>query len=210
MKNIVIVGSGGFAKEVAFLIEDINRKEKEWIFLGFIDEKVGENNGKYKILNDDKWLENIDENIHVVFGIGNPELVRKLVNKFKDNPKIEFPNLIHPNVIGDWERISIREGNIICAGNILTTDIKIGSFNIFNLDCTVGHDTIIDNFNVINPSVNVSGGVRLKEEILLGTGAQILQYKSVTDKVIVGAGAVVTKDITQSGVYVGSPAKKIK
>ena len=210
MKKIVIVGSGGFAKEVAFLIEEINNKSNNWNFLGYIDENIGTYNGKYKIFESDKWLEKVNEEINVVFGIGNPGLVRSLSTKFAQNDKLKFPTLIHPNVIGDWERISMGNGNIICAGNIFTTDIKIGTFNIINLDCTIGHDTIIGDYNVINPSVNLSGGVILSNEILIGTGAQILQYKKITDNTIIGAGAVVTKNIIESGVYVGSPATKIK
>ena len=69
-------------------------------------------------------------------------------------------------MVGDWEQIKIGEGNIICAGNIFTTDIEIGSFNVFNLDCTVGHDTVIGSYNIINPSVNISGGVKITKEIL--------------------------------------------
>lgn len=210
MKKIVIVGSGGFAKEVAFLIDEINKEENEWDFLGFIDENIGEFNGKYKVFNNDDWLKNTENKIYVVFGIGDPALLKKLATNFNRNKNLTFPNLIHPNVVGDWSQISFGEGNIICAGNNFTTDIKIGSFNVFNLDCTVGHDVLIDSFNVINPSVNISGGVSLGKEILIGTGVQILQYKNITDCVIIGAGAVVTKDIVESGVYVGSPAKRIK
>jgi len=210
MKNIVIIGSGGFAKEVAFLIEDINKQKAKWNFLGYIDEKVGGSNGKYKVFNNDDWLISIQEEISVVFGLGNPSLVARLVQKFRLNKKIKYPSLIHPNVIGDWDRIKIGEGNIICAGNIFTTDIQIGSFNVFNLDCTIGHDAVIGNYNVINPSVNISGGVDICNEVLLGTGSQVLQYKKITNKVIIGAGAVVTKNIEDMGVYVGSPAKKIK
>jgi len=210
MKKIVIVGSGGFAKEVAFLIDDINKTRMEWEILGYIDEEIGESNGKYKVFNNDDWLESTDTEIYVVFGLGDPVLVKKLVLRFMNNKNLKYPTLIHPNVVGDWERIKTGKGNIICAGNIFTTDISMGSFNIFNLDCTIGHDVIIGNYNIINPSVNISGGANLANEILLGTGSQILQYKIISDKIILGAGAVVTKDLTESGIYVGSPAKKIR
>ena len=210
MRNIVIIGSGGFAKEVAFLIDDINKKQEQWNILGFIDEKVGEYNGKYKIFRDDGWLENTTDKISVAFGIGNVNLIDKLTNKFQLNKNLDFPNLIHPKAIGDWERIKFGKGNIICAGNIFTTDIKIGSFNIFNLDCTIGHDTIIGDCNIFNPSINISGGVNIDNKGMIGTGSQILQYLNICSNTIIGAGSVVTKNITESGVYVGSPARKIK
>lgn len=207
LKNIVIVGSGGFAKEVAFLIDEINRNKKTWKLLGYIDETPGEYNGKYSTYKNDNWLETTEEKIHVVFGLGNPDLISTLYNKFKNNKNLHFPSLIHPNAVGDWERIKIGQGNIICASNTFTTDIKIGSFNVFNLDCTVGHDSIIGNFNVINPSVNISGGVTIKNNIMLGTNSTILQYLSIESNSILGGGAVLTKNIKTAGTYIGNPAK---
>lgn len=206
-KKIVIVGSGGFAKEVALLIDDINRNEHQWSFLGYIDEKIGEYNGKYPIIGNDDWLLNIKQEIYVVFGIGNPMVTKKLVSKFSINNNIVYPNLIHPNAIGDWDRIELGKGNIICASNTFTTDIKIGNFNIFNLDCTLGHDSIIGDCNIFNPSVNISGGFTLGSYCLIGTAVTILQYITIKDNIIVGAAALVTKELVSAGTYVGCPAK---
>jgi len=210
MKDIVIIGSGGFAKEVAFLIDEINKVKQTWNVLGFVDKKTGEYNGKYKIFQNDTWLESTKEKIDVVFGIGDVHLIKKLSEQFQLNPNLTFPNLIHPNVIGNWERIKLGKGNVICAGNVFTTDIKAGSFNIFNLSCTIGHDTVIESYNIFNPSVNISGGVCIRERNMFGTGSQILQYLNITSNTIIGAGAVVTKSITESGIYAGIPARKIK
>jgi len=210
MKNIVIIGSGGFAKEVAFLIDDINKENEQWNLLGFIDSNIGEYNGNYQIYQNDEWLLNIEKEINIVFGIGLPILIEKLYNKFSINKNINFPNLIHPNVIGDWKNIELGQGNIICASNTFTTDIKIGNCNLINLDCTIGHDTIIGNYNVINPSVNISGGVELGNKNLIGTATTILQYKKITSNITIGGSSLVTKNIEEEGVYIGSPVKKLR
>lgn len=68
---------------------------------------------------------NCNERIIVVFGVGDPALIRKLHAKFKQNSNLIFPNIIHPNAIGDWSRIDIGEGNIITSTVNLTTDIKM-------------------------------------------------------------------------------------
>ena len=65
MKDIVIVGAGGLAKEIAFLIEEINKKIVNWNFLGYIDSTKGNFNGKYKIIEDDNWLLNYNKEILV-------------------------------------------------------------------------------------------------------------------------------------------------
>jgi len=212
MKKIVVIGSGGFAKEVAFLIDEINRERAKWDFLGYIDKNVeiGTNKGKYQIFQHDDWLDKVDEEIYVVISIGDPSIIKRISQTLQKNKNIKFPNLVHPNVIGDWERIDMGYGNIICAGTIFTTEIKIGNFNIINLDCTIGHDTVIGDYNVINPSANISGDITFGSENLVGTGAQIIDDKKITSNVIIGAGSVVVKNIDESGVYVGIPAKKIK
>ncbi len=209
MKKIVIIGSSGFAKEVAFLIEEINKVNQEWQLLGFIDSEPQNLHGSYQVINDDAGLATTNSPLHVAIGIGDPVLINKLYNRFKTNKHLIFPNLIHPSVIGDWDNIKIGEGNILTAGVTMTTDISIGNCNIFNLNCTVGHDCTIGNYNVFNPTVNLSGGLIIENSILIGTGAQVLQYKKICSNTILGAGAVLTKDILESGVFVGSPAKRL-
>jgi sugar O-acyltransferase (sialic acid O-acetyltransferase NeuD family) len=211
-RDIVIVGNGGFAKEVAFLIEDINRQKETWNLLGYISESagdIGDSHGKYIIYNSDDWLEETSEEINVVFGIGAPKIVNAVSSKLMKNKNLTFPNIFHPTTIRDVDRVKFGAGNIVCAGVIFTTDIVVGSFNVFNLSCTVGHDVKIGDCNVFNPTVNISGGVHVKNNVLIGTGAQILQNLSICDESIVGAGAVVVKNIKETGIYAGIPARKL-
>ena len=131
---------------------------------------------------------------------------KTIIDKFTDT-NVKFATLIDPSVILS-NRVEIGEGSIICAGTILTVDISIGKHVIINLDCTLGHDDIINDFVTIYPSVNVSGNVEIGECSELGTGAQIIQGKRIVSNTIIGAGAVVVKDIIESNVYVGVPATK--
>lgn len=211
MKDIVIVGSSGFAKETLFLIKEINNlKKKEWNFLGFINENVGDKFAGFNVIMNDEQLISYEKKLHVLIAIASPALLYKLAKKFQGNKNLLFPNIIHPSCIGDWENINIGIGNIFTAGNILTTDICIKNFNIFNLNGTVGHDSIIGSFNIFNPTTNISGNVNIKDRVFIGTGAQILQGLSLCDDVTVGASALVTKNIENPGIYIGSPAKLLR
>lgn len=211
MKDIVVIGSSGLAREIGFLINDINKKTKEWNFLGYVDNHTETIKGTtFKPIMNDNDLLVYDNEINVVIGVGFPNLIKKLANKFSVNSNITFPNLVHPNFIGDMKSISMGKGNIITAGNIFTVNIKLGAFNIFNLNGTVGHDTEIGSYNVFNPTYNISGGVKIANSNLIGTGSQVLQDLTITTNNVLGAGAVLTKEIIESGVYVGMPAKKIK
>ena len=102
------------------------------------------------------------------------------------------------------------QGNIICAGSILTVDISISDFCIINLDCTLGHDIKMDSFVTIYPGGNISGCVYIGECSEIGTGAKIIQGKKIGANTVVGAGAVVTKDIPDNCTAVGCPCKPIK
>ena len=86
-----------------------------------------------------------------VCAVGNPRSKYKLILK-GDEVGLNYVNLIHPNVrISQY--VKMGHGNIICAGNILTVNIKLGNHVILNLDCTVGHDAIIGDYSTILPSV---------------------------------------------------------
>lgn len=211
MKKIVIVGAGGFGREVKMLIDQINQSENKYEFLGFYDDGFAKKtNINYdEVLGSIEDLANIDCEINVVIAIGDPVVKKKIVEKLT-NSNIIFPTLIHPSVIIGTEFVNIGMGCIICAGNILTCNISIKDFVILNLMCTVGHDTIINSFASFMPSVNISGEVLIHEEVYVGTGAKIINQLEIGKQTIIGAGAVVSKTLPEKCTAVGIPAKPIK
>lgn len=206
MKNLYIIGAGGLALEVLFLIEEINKVKEQYAFGGFVDKEKGELNG-FKVFDEDTFLNNNKEkDTCIVFGIGDPSLIKKIHLKYNH---LHFPNLIHPNFVGDTKNIHLGKGNIITAGCVFTTNIKVGDFNLFNLNTTVGHDAHIGDINIINPSVSISGGVKIGNNNLIGVGSIILQYKTVGNDSIVGAASLVTKNVEDNVIVLGVPAKTI-
>lgn len=209
MKDVVIIGAGGFAREVAWLIEEINKKNEQWNILGFIDdnsENIGKSLNGYKIIGNTDYLNEMNKNIYAVIAIGNGKIRKKIVEKLK---KRKFGILIHPNV-SISNSISIGEGSIICSGNILTVNISIGKHVIINLDCTIGHDAVIKNFSTFLPGTNLSGETIVEECSTLGTGSTVIQGIKIGKNVMVGAGAVVIRDIIDDSTAVGNPARTIK
>jgi len=208
MKKIVIIGAGGFGREVEMLIDQINNLSPQWDFLGFIDDEkpVGMPIGGSKVLGSIPQV-SLMKDVWVVLAIGNPMSKEKILSKL--NGDQQFATLIHPNVL-IGKRVEIGAGTIICAGNIITTDIIIGRHVILNLSCTVGHDTVIGDLCSFMPSINISGEVVIEGGVYVGTGAKIINQLSIGTKTIVGAGAVVSKTLPANCTAVGIPAKPIK
>ncbi|MER1984390.1 MAG: acetyltransferase [Solibacillus sp.] len=211
MKNIVVYGSGGFAREVVHLIEHINEVQEEWNVVGFLDDNTN-NHGlvvnELPVLGGAEWLEN-KEDIHVALGIGAPKIKKLIVEKLKQYSNVIYPNLIHPTV-----KISrfndLGEGNLLCEGSILTTNIKLDNFVVVNLNCTIGHDVHIKDYSTILPNSSISGNVVFEECVDFGTNATIIQGITIGQNTIVGAGAVVVKNLPNDCTAVGAPAKPIK
>lgn len=210
MKDLYIIGAGGFGREVAWLVERINEAEPTWNIKGFIDddEKLwGTKEDDYPVVGGCDYLKGLN-NTYAVCAVGSARVRKAIIEKLSSS-SVKYATVIDPSVIVS-KRVEIGEGCIICAGTIITVDIKIGKHVIINLDCTIGHDDVIKDFVTIYPSVNVSGNVVLGECSELGTGMQIIQGRKIGFHSVVGAGAVVVRDIPDKCTAVGSPAKPIK
>jgi sugar O-acyltransferase (sialic acid O-acetyltransferase NeuD family) len=212
MKRIVIFGAGGLAREVADIFTACNQVKQEYEILGFIDENPasrGQILNGFPVLGDFSWFDEADKSrIRTIAGIGNPASRRKVINKAIKHG-LQFCNVTHPTAVVT-QFISYGIGVVITAGCILTNQITIGDHVFLNLDCTVGHDTIIDAFCNINPGVHISGNVHLETGCEIGTGAAIIQGVTVGKWSIVGAGSVVTSDLSANVTAVGVPSKIIK
>ena len=212
MKDLIIFGASGFGREVAWAVERINKVSPIWNLLGFIDDNdsiQGKSINGYKVLGKTTDVDMFPE-AYFVCAVGASKIREKIVqNLMKINPDIKFGVVIDPSVVIS-DCVKIGEGTIICANTIVTVNIDIGSHVIINLDCTIGHDAVISDYVTLYPSVNISGITNIGHAVELGTGMQIIQGKSVGAYSIVGAGAVVVKDIPGNCTAVGNPARPIK
>jgi sugar O-acyltransferase (sialic acid O-acetyltransferase NeuD family) len=214
-KNIAIVGAGGFAREVAWLIRDMNKDRESFTFLGYIVSdlsKLSEHDSRDEVLGDHSWLERNHAKLDALaIGIGTPEVRLKMGAELGASfPDLEWPALIHPTAQFDRATAKVGHGTILCAGVIGTVNLVFDPFVMVNLSCTIGHEARLGRGCVLNPTVNISGGVILEEGVLVGTGSQILQYVHVGRGATIGAGAVVTKEVAQGETVVGIPAKPLK
>lgn len=211
MKRLIIIGASGFGREVAWLVERINKTKPTWDLLGFLDDNLeiqGTIINTYPVLGTCETVSDYRE-AYFICAVAAAQVRRKIIRKIEAIATLKFATLIDPNVIMS-ESVKVGKGCIICAGSIITVNIRIGNHVIINLDCTIGHDAIISDFVTIYPSVNISGITEVGEAVEIGTGTQMIQGKKIGNDTIVGAGAVIVKDLPQKCTAVGSPAIPIK
>ena len=213
MKDIAIFGAGGFGREIACLINIINRELPTWNLIGFYDDNPdlwGQDLVYGKVLGGIDALNKRKDPISVVISIGVPQTMKSVVENVK-NTVVDFPNIIAPSVTFlDLDSVKMGMGNIICSSCLLSCNVSLGNFNVLNGFIPVGHDTVIGNYNVIMPSTNISGGVSLGNENFLGVKTTILQYVKMGNNVRVGAGSVVMRNTKDGNLYMGNPATKVK
>lgn len=202
-REIVIIGAGGFGREVA----DLMRGNEFAALAGFIDDdppvELIERRGEQYLGS----LEGLDRyrGREYLIGIGNGE-VRQEIAKRADAAGLAAGNLQHYTAtIGEDNRIG--EGFVACAHVSVTTNVEIGRHVHLNLNSTVGHDTTIGDFVTVNPGVNISGNVTVGRGTMIGTGASVIQGVTIGRDVLVGAGAVVTRDVPDGVTAVGVPAR---
>lgn len=216
---IIIMGTSGISKETKIIIDEINKLnyEKMYNFLGFVSENtddVGKEILNSKVVcSDENFEEYIKafKEIAVVIPIGTPKIKKKIFDRIKKYKNIVFPNIISPSAkIMDYDNVKLGIGNVICSGCILTTEISIGNFNLININTTIGHNSVIKDFCVINPISSISGDVTINDEVLCGAGCSIKQGVNIGKSSIIGLGAFVVKDVGEDVTMVCSPAQNLR
>lgn len=211
MKNIVIIGAGDFGKEVAWLIEDINRNELKYNILGFLDDdekKIGRIFNGYKCLGPVSFLDEIakDQLVCAVIAMQDGKIRRYIVEKLAKFKNWE--TIIHPSVNFSPTSV-IEKGCIVCAGSNISVNTVIKEQCIFNFSVTVGHDCIIEKFVSIMSGSCVSGHTVIKEGAYLSTNSTVIPGMCIGNNAKVGAGSVVIRNVKDGTTVMGVPAKRL-
>lgn len=212
MMQIAILGAGGLARETAWLIEECSSDRVPLEVVCFIDKQESHGGGSINGFPVFTWDETRVRfpSAHVVSGVGTPSLRRRLIEEI-ELAGFRSPILVHPRVErSKW--VEIGAGSVICAGTIMTTNIVIGRHVHVNLDCTIGHDVVMEDYATLTPGVHVSGCVHIRKGAYIGTGANIINGTSdkpliIGEWAVVAAGACVVSDVGAGMTVFGVPAK---
>lgn len=208
MTDLVIVGCGGFGREVLALVEAL---AGPWRVAGFADDapsaddlaRVAELGSR--VLGPVADLAHRKDPFAAVIAVGSPESRDAIESALRDAP-VEWATLVHPQAtIG--QRVQLGRGTVVAAGARLSANITVGSHVQIDQNATVGHDCTLGDFVRLNPQACISGSVEIGRGALVGANATVLQGLTVGEGAVVGAGAVVTRAVARRVVVKGVPAR---
>jgi len=201
MKDLIIIGAGGHGRVIA----DIAQKLGVYETISFLDDGDAKETMGLPIVGKTFDVEKYVNAGDIFVAIGNSKVRRDFIERLLAMGA-KVPTLIHPSaIIGACVEIGV--GTAIMAGAVINPCSKIGKGVIINTCSSIDHDCIIGDYCHIAVGVHVAGTVSLGKNVWLGAGATIKNNVNVCEDCMIGAGAVVVKDITESGTYIGVPAK---
>jgi sugar O-acyltransferase (sialic acid O-acetyltransferase NeuD family) len=205
-KSLVIVGAGGFGREVLDIVEAIVAPNA-YRFIGFVDD--GEVHTELLARRGATCLGKTEALIGLgavyVIGIGSGS-ARQRIDEMMTGAGCQPARLVHPAATLGSE-VRLGEGVILAAGSRATTNISLGRHVQLHVNSTVGHDSQLSDYVSVYPGATISGNVMLGQGVTIGTGANVLPGLTVGAGAYVGAGAVVTRDVEPFTTVAGVPAR---
>ena len=212
-QRLLIAGAGGHAREVAALVEDINRAAgAAWQLTAFLVDPGHADAPMLRGLPVRAGLAAARDygDALVLVAIGNPRLRLDLAARLMSEGGLadagRFATVVHPLA---WvsARASLGRGCQLMAGALVNADAWLGDHVVLNLGASVSHDCRLDDGVTLGPGARMAGGASAARGADIGMGAMILPGVAVGEGAVVGAGAVVTRAVPAGVTVAGVPAR---
>jgi sugar O-acyltransferase (sialic acid O-acetyltransferase NeuD family) len=209
MISVVLIGGGGHAKVVAAIVG----KTRGCRIIGYTAPVAGPAPLNLSYLGDDSVLPDLVASERVtgaVIGVGIIEINDKRATLHRSLSGLGFslPSIVSPTAVVN-EQVAIGDGTVIMDGAVINSGASIGELSIVNTNATVEHDCIIGAYSHIAPGAVLCGGVTVGDQAMIGASACVLPGVRIADRCLVGGGATVTRNLTEPGVYLGTPARRM-
>jgi sugar O-acyltransferase (sialic acid O-acetyltransferase NeuD family) len=206
MLNLVIVGAGGFGREVLHWTKD-SFSEAQYRIKGFLTNNQSDLKGfdvPYPVLGSDEEYQ-IEKNDRFIFAIGDVETKRKITQRF-EGKGAEFISLVHPSAIVT-SSARIGKGAVICPFALVSANVVLEDHVMLNFYASCGHDAKIGKFCILSPYATVNGFASLDEGVFLATHASVNASTKIGPGSKVSANSVVTTDVPAKTLVYGVAGK---
>jgi sugar O-acyltransferase (sialic acid O-acetyltransferase NeuD family) len=206
---LVIWGAG----EHALVVADIVRQRAEYRLIGWIDDVDTTRHGSLlsglPILGGREQLDRLREQgvAHLALAVGRCEARLRLADVARA-AGFALPALAHPRAIVGTD-VAVGDGAVVRAGAILDVAAEIGAV-VMIAPAVVSHHVVLEDGVLVGGGCSLGGGARVGRGSLIGTGATVAPHVRIGRGSLIGAGAVVTRDIPDSVVAYGTPARVIR
>lgn len=195
---VVIFGAGGHSK----VVKDVLELSNNWQIVAYVDtfSELEELEGVPVYTDTTKLAPQ-----KFIVAIGN-NIVRK--ECFLSLTRLGWQPItaIHPSAI-IARTATIESGTVVMPGCIINSDSRIGQNCIINSKALIEHDCVIGNHVHIAPGATLGGSCEVGNGCLVGIGATLLPQKTMKERSILGAGAVLINNLEPDEVAYGIPAK---
>jgi sugar O-acyltransferase (sialic acid O-acetyltransferase NeuD family) len=213
MRDLIIVGAGGFARETAAAVAALNEVTPTWRLLGFLDDDEalhGRLRGGVPILG---GIDEVRElpTAAVVVCTGNPRdyASRARIARRLALPPERYTTLVHPSAqVADG--CVVGPGSVLLAQVVLTADVHVGAHVAVMPQVVLTHDDAVDEYTTIASGARLGGAARLARGAYVGSGALIREGVTIGAWSLVGTGSVVLHDIPAGEVWAGNPARYLR
>lgn len=210
MKDLIIIGAGGFGREVLAWARQSAGAAREWRVKGFLDDNTEALTGKRVIA---PWLGRVSdhapsENEVFICAIGTPAIKRACTELIASRGG-QFTTLIHPTaILGD--EVELGPGVILCPYAVVSGYNTLGRGVVVNMHSTVDHDASVGDWTQINCHCDITGGVEVGREVWFSSGVSIAPGIRIGDGAFLGIGSAVLRDVEPGAKVFGVPARRIE
>ena len=207
MKQLVIIGAGGFGREVLDWARQAEGNGRDWVVTGFLDDNPRALDGfavDVPLLGPIGSHQPGADEVFVC-ALGNVAAKRRCVTAIRGRGGV-FIRVVHRTAVVSASA-TLGDGVILCPGSIVTAGARLGNFVAVNLHSTVAHDAVVGDWSQLHCHVDITGGVTLGEGVLVGSHASVLPGVRVGPDAVIGAGAVVMRDVPAGATVYGAPAR---
>lgn len=213
-KKVIIVGGEGNGGVIAACIEDNRNRfgDLEWEVEGFVNDYEKEVCG-YPVLGTLNDIPALLKNPEYYFMWGIHLVSRNVLTAqmFEKAaiPVDRFAKIIHKTAFIGQGAV-LEPGVLVMSNSYIGPGAHVGLCSLIMANCSIGHDTHIDALCHCSVGAIMTGYSKLSFCSDLAVGSTILAYKCVGKYAMAGAGSLVTHDIPDYEIHVGSPARFLK